>query len=72
MSAVRVPLDTGDFRLMTRRVVDALNAMPEQHQFIRGMVSWVGFRQVPLLYDRDVRYSGETKYSASQDDGFRH
>ena len=72
MSAVRVPLDTGDFRLMTRRVVDALNAMPEQHRFIRGMVSWVGFRQVPLLYDRDVRYSGETKYSASQDDGFRH
>jgi dolichol-phosphate mannosyltransferase len=63
MSGVRVPLDTGDFRLMTRRVVDALNAMPEQHRFIRGMVSWVGFRQVPLLYDRDVRYSGETKYS---------
>jgi dolichol-phosphate mannosyltransferase len=63
MSAVRVPLDTGDFRLMTRRVVDALNAMPEQHRFMRGMVSWVGFRQVPLLYDRDVRYSGETKYS---------
>jgi dolichol-phosphate mannosyltransferase len=62
MSAVRVPLDTGDFRLMTRRVVDALNAMPEQHRFIRGMVSWVGFRQVPLLYDRDVRYAGDTKF----------
>ena len=70
MSTVRVPLDTGDFRLMTRRVVDALNAMPEQHRFIRGMVSWVGFRQVPLLYDRDIRYAGETKFPFRKMMGF--
>ena len=45
---IRIPTDTGDFRLMSRRVLDHLNAMPEQYRFIRGMVSWLGFRQVPL------------------------
>jgi dolichol-phosphate mannosyltransferase len=57
-----IPVDTGDFRLMTRRTVDELNRMPEQNRFIRGMVSWIGFRQVPLLYDRQERFAGVTKY----------
>jgi len=59
---IEIPLDTGDFRLMSRRVVDALQGMPERHRFIRGMVSWVGFTQVPLDYDRAERHSGTTKY----------
>lgn len=59
---VKIPLDTGDFRLISRRVADVLTAMPEQHRFIRGMVSWVGFAQTAFLYDREERYAGETKY----------
>ena len=59
---IDIPLDAGDFRLMSRRALDVLNAMPEHHRFIRGMVSWIGLRQVPILYDRDARYAGETKY----------
>jgi dolichol-phosphate mannosyltransferase len=59
---VDIPLDAGDFRLMSRRALDVLLAMPEQARFIRGMVAWIGFRQVPILYDRDVRFAGETKY----------
>ena len=59
---VEIPLDTGDFRLMSRRALDALLAMPEQARFIRGMVAWIGFKQVPLPYDRDQRFAGETKY----------
>jgi dolichol-phosphate mannosyltransferase len=59
---VDIPLDAGDFRLMTRRALDVLLAMPEQHRFIRGMVSWIGFRQEPIRYDRDVRFAGTTKY----------
>lgn len=62
LTDVDIPLDTGDFRLMSRTVVDYLNAMPEEDRFIRGMVSWLGFRQVPLLYDRAERFAGETKY----------
>ncbi len=58
-----VPTDTGDFRLITRRVVDAYNSMPEKHRFIRGMISWIGFRQVPLLYDRERRMAGSTKFT---------
>ncbi|MCH7629819.1 MULTISPECIES: glycosyltransferase family 2 protein [Novosphingobium] len=59
---IRIPRDTGDFRLMTRPVVDALNAMPERFRFVRGMVGWVGFRQVALPYRRDARFAGETHY----------
>jgi len=59
---VDIPLDAGDFRLISRRALDVLLAMPEQARFIRGMVAWIGFRQVPLLYDRDERFAGETKY----------
>lgn len=57
-----IPLDTGDFRLMTRRALDAFLALPEQARFIRGMVAWVGFRQVPFLYDRHERHAGVTQY----------
>lgn len=59
---VDIPLDAGDFRLMSRRALNAFLAMPEQARFIRGMVSWIGFKQVPFLYDRDERFAGETKY----------
>jgi dolichol-phosphate mannosyltransferase len=57
-----IPVDAGDFRLMSRRALDALLSLPEQARFIRGMVAWVGFRQVPFLYDRAHRHAGETKY----------
>lgn len=57
-----IPLDTGDFRIMSRRALDLLLAMPEQHRFIRGMVSWIGFRQAALPYEQNKRLSGETKY----------
>lgn len=59
---VKIPRDAGDFRLMTRRVLNQLNAMPERYRFVRGMVSWIGYRQIALLYDRDARFAGETKY----------
>ena len=63
---VDIPVDAGDFRLMSRRALDALLAMPEQARFIRGMVAWIGFRQVPFAYDRDERFAGETKYPFSK------
>ncbi len=62
MTDVDIPCDTGDFRLITRRVLDLLIAMPERHRFVRGMVSWIGGKQVPLVYDRDARAAGESKY----------
>ncbi len=66
LTDVEIPSDTGDFRLMTRRVLDLLLAMPERHRFIRGMVAWIGGKQVPLLYDRKPRAAGETKYPFSK------
>jgi polyisoprenyl-phosphate glycosyltransferase len=57
-----IPADTGDFRIMKRPVVDVLLSMPEQHRFIRGMVAWIGFRQVAVPYDRNPRHAGTTKY----------
>lgn len=62
MTDINIPLDTGDFRIMRRNVVDVLKQMPETHRFIRGMVSWVGFKQVGLEYERQERFAGETKY----------
>jgi len=59
---VEIPLDAGDFRLMSRRALEALLAMPEQARFIRGMVAWIGFKQVPFAYDRAERLAGVTKY----------
>lgn len=66
MVDVDIPKDTGDFRLLSRRALDVLNSMPEQHRFIRGMVSWVGFRQEALPYERAARFAGETKYPLSK------
>ncbi len=62
LSDVPIPLDTGDFRLMSRSVVDTLRSMPERDRFIRGMVSWVGFRQTSLPYKREKRFAGKSKY----------
>jgi len=62
LSNVHIPLDTGDFRLMSRPVVDTLRAMPERDRFVRGMVSWVGFKQTALPYKRNERFAGESKY----------
>lgn len=62
LAEVDIPMDTGDFRLMDRAVVDALLNMPERDRFLRGMVSWVGFRQVAVPYRRAARHAGESKY----------
>ena len=62
LSDVPIPLDTGDFRLMSRNVVDTLCSMPERDRFVRGMVSWVGFKQTSLLYRRAERFAGHSKY----------
>ncbi len=62
LTKVSIPVDTGDFRLMSRRVVEALRRLPERHRFLRGMVSWVGYRQTGVEYDRDERSWGATKY----------
>ena len=65
-----IPSDAGDFRLMKREVVEVLLAMPEQHRFIRGMVAWIGFKQVAVPYHRDVRFAGTTKYPLRKMLGF--
>jgi polyisoprenyl-phosphate glycosyltransferase len=66
LTDVPIPEATGDFRLMSRRAVVVFNDMPEHYRFIRGMVSWIGMRQLPFLYDRDARFAGETKYPISK------
>lgn len=62
LSEIPIPEDTGDFRLMSRPVVEVLKAMPERQRFLRGMVAWVGYRQTAVHYDRPERFAGETKY----------
>jgi glycosyltransferase involved in cell wall biosynthesis len=66
LTNVSIPVDTGDFRLMSRRVVDALGQVRERHRFLRGLVSWIGFRQTGIEYDRAERFSGSTKYPFSK------
>jgi len=66
LTNVSIPLDTGDFRLMSQRVVAALRTMRERHRFIRGLVAWSGFRQTGIAYDRDARYAGGTKFSTGK------
>lgn len=66
LTNVSIPVDTGDFRLMSRRVVDALAQTREKHRFLRGLVSWVGYSQVGVEYERDARAYGETKYPFSK------
>lgn len=63
LSEVPIPRDTGDFRLMSRRAVDAFLLMPETFRFIRGMVAWIGYSQVAIVYDREPRAAGKTKYN---------
>lgn len=63
ISYIDIPLDSGDFSLMSRRVVDVMNAMPEESRYLRGMRSWVGFRQIGITYEREARQAGESKYS---------
>jgi polyisoprenyl-phosphate glycosyltransferase len=63
LAAMDVPLDSGDFALMDRRVVDVMNALPEKNRFVRGLRSWSGFRQTGVAYERASRAAGETKYS---------
>lgn len=63
LSGTEIPPDTGDFRLVSRRVVDVVNSMPEQHRFLRGMFSWTGFKQVPLRYNRKPRSAGTPAYT---------
>jgi len=62
MSSVDLPLDTGEFRLIDRKVCDAVNRLPEKNRYIRGLVSWVGFKQTPVEYVREERFAGVTKY----------
>ena len=62
LSEIEIPLDVGDFRLLDRKVVDVLLAMPERDRFLRGMVSWIGFKQVAVIYDRAPRRAGQSKY----------
>ena len=66
MTALEIPVDTGDFRLMSRRVANDLGRLQEQNPFIRGLVTWVGYKQVAVLYDRDRRYGGRTKFSTAR------
>ena len=66
LSEVEIPADVGDFRLMSRRIVDRLNAMPEHDRFLRGMVAWLGGRQTEILYDRDPRCAGKSGYTLSK------
>jgi glycosyltransferase involved in cell wall biosynthesis len=63
MTSVPIPVDTGDFRLMDRTVVEAIRRMPERHRFLRGMVSWVGYRQTGVLYARQPRHAGSSAFT---------
>ena len=63
LASIDVPLDSGDFALMDRRVVEVMNALPEKNRFVRGLRSWSGFRQTGVAYERQSRAAGETKYS---------
>jgi glycosyltransferase involved in cell wall biosynthesis len=63
LAPIEIPLDSGDFCMMQRRVVEQLNSMPERHRFIRGMRSYLGFKQIGFPYDRDARAAGRSKYS---------
>lgn len=62
MAEVEFPRNTGDFRLVDRKVIKAFNNLKERGKYIRGLISWVGYKQVPYYYDRDARFAGETKY----------
>lgn len=62
LSDVKIPMDTGDFRLVDRKIIDVINQMPEHNKFLRGLYSWVGYNQIPFEYERKERFAGKTKY----------
>lgn len=66
MSEVDFPLDTGDFRLIDRKVMNEFSRLKERGKYIRGLISWIGFKQVPFYYEREPRFAGETKYPLSK------
>ncbi len=70
LTRVNIPVDTGDFRLMSRRISDQVVQMPEHDRFIRGMVAWLGYKQVAYEYDRNPRFAGTTKYPLTKMIGF--
>jgi len=70
MSEVEFPVDTGDFRLIDRKIMDVFNKLPEHGKYIRGLVSWIGFKQIPFYYERKARFAGETKYPLRKMIGF--
>lgn len=63
LSDVHIPNDSGDFRLIDKAVIDAFRCFPERHKYIRGLIGWMGYKQVPFYYERQGRFAGETKYS---------
>lgn len=63
LSRIKLPEDTGDFRLLSRRAVDAINTLLEHHRFMKGLFTWIGYKQKAVLYDRDPRFAGETKWN---------
>jgi len=66
LSEVKLPVDTGDFRLIDKSIIREFNQMHEKGKYIRGLVSWIGFKQVPFYYEREARFAGETKYPFSK------
>lgn len=70
MTNVDIPLDTGDFRLIDRKVCDVLRSLKEKNRFVRGLISWIGFRQTSVEYVREERFAGETKYPLKKMIGF--
>lgn len=66
LSDTPLPVDTGDFRLIDKHVIEAFKNLPEKNKYIRGLISWVGFKQQPILYKREERFAGETKYPLSK------
>ncbi|MCL2131117.1 MAG: glycosyltransferase family 2 protein, partial [Lentimicrobiaceae bacterium] len=66
LSDVKFPLDTGDFRMIDRKVINQFNQLSETNKYIRGLISWMGFKQVPCYYEREARFAGETKYPLSK------
>ena len=70
MSEIKFPVDTGDFRLIDRKIMDEFNKLPEHGKYIRGLVSWIGFKQIPFYYERKARIAGQTKYPLRKMVGF--
>ena len=62
LTDINIPVDTGDFRLIDRRVCEALKQLPERSRYVRGLMSWVGFKQTAIEFERSERFAGETKY----------